>query len=97
PEPGFNALLLEAIAHRRRFRGRRGDLVALPTHHLTRLRSSDNRLDPRLSGAEQSNNSVIFGERLILKLFRRLEPGVNPDLEVSRFRTARRVPNVAPV
>jgi maltokinase len=35
-------------------------------------------------GAEQSNTSLVFGDRLILKLFRRLEPGVNPELEVTR-------------
>ena len=35
-------------------------------------------------GAEQSNSSLVFGDRLILKLFRRLEPGVNPELEVTR-------------
>ena len=37
---------------------------------------------------EQSNTSVVLGERLILKLYRLLEPGENPDLEVSLFLTA---------
>jgi maltokinase len=35
-------------------------------------------------GAEQSNSSLVFGDRLILKLFRRLQPGENPELEVTR-------------
>ena len=34
-------------------------------------------------GAEQSNSSVVLGQRVILKLFRRLQPGSNPDVEVS--------------
>jgi maltokinase len=40
---------------------------------------------PRLVASEQSNTSVVFGETLILKVFRRLEPGINPELEVLRF------------
>ncbi len=39
----------------------------------------------RLVGSEQSNSSVVFDEALILKVFRRLEPGINPELEVLRF------------
>jgi maltokinase len=35
-------------------------------------------------GAEQSNTSLVFGDSYILKLFRKLSPGVNPDLEVTR-------------
>jgi maltokinase len=38
----------------------------------------------KLLGAEQSNSSLVFANRLILKLFRLLEPGENPELEVTR-------------
>ncbi|WP_237536707.1 phosphotransferase [Streptomyces sp. SID5785] len=41
-------------------------------------------LPPRLLRAEQSNSSVVYGDRLIAKLFRRIRPGTNPDLELPR-------------
>jgi maltokinase len=49
----------------------------------------------RPMGAEQSNSSVVFGDELVLKVFRRLEPGVNPELEMLRFLSAREFPNIA--
>ncbi|MGW3117535.1 maltokinase N-terminal cap-like domain-containing protein [Streptomyces sp. NPDC001107] len=39
-------------------------------------------LVPRLMTAEQSNSSVVYGDTFILKLLRRVLPGVNPDLEL---------------
>jgi len=43
------------------------------------------QLTPRRSTAEQSNSSILFGDRLILKLFRRQQAGENPDVEIGRF------------
>jgi maltokinase len=49
----------------------------------------------RLVGTEQSNSSVVFDDELILKAYRRLEPGINPELEMLRFLTEREFPNIA--
>ena len=43
----------------------------------------------RVLGGEQSNTSIVFGDALIMKLFRRLEPGPNPDVEIGRFLATR--------
>ena len=49
----------------------------------------------RLVGAEQSNSSIVFDETVILKVFRRLEPGINPELELLRFLGERGFQNIA--
>jgi trehalose synthase-fused probable maltokinase len=48
----------------------------------------------RLVSSEQSNSSVVFDEALILKVFRRLEPGINPELEMLRFLTEQGFRNI---
>jgi maltokinase len=52
-------------------------------------------MDARAVGAEQSNTSIVFDDELILKVFRRLEPGINPELEMLRFLTEHGFANVA--
>jgi trehalose synthase-fused probable maltokinase len=51
--------------------------------------------DARPMGVEQSNTSVVFDERLVLKLYRRLEAGINPELELLRFLTERGFSGIA--
>jgi maltokinase len=51
----------------------------------------------RAMGVEQSNSSLVFDDKLVLKVFRKLEPGINPELELLRFLTAREFPNIAPL
>jgi maltose alpha-D-glucosyltransferase/alpha-amylase len=86
----FSAALLESIVRRRSFRGANGELQASPT---PALRAQVNgaglaELEPSIGKAEQSNTSIAYGNKLFLKLFRRVEPGLNPDLEIGQFLTA---------
>jgi maltose alpha-D-glucosyltransferase/alpha-amylase len=86
--PGFTDALLAAIARRRRAASPSGTLVGSTTKAFARLRGQETiRLEAALAVTEQTNNSVVFGERLILKISRRLEEGLNPELEVGRFLT----------
>jgi maltose alpha-D-glucosyltransferase/alpha-amylase len=75
------------------------------------IRAAQSRLFPQLRdqvppdatvsqmGVEQSNTSIVYADRLILKLFRRMQAGLNPDLELSLHLSERatftRVPAVA--
>jgi trehalose synthase-fused probable maltokinase len=84
----FNQSLLSAITCKTVSKGRHGDLIGARTSALDR--ECDDKALPlkaTVSRAEQSNSSIIFEDRYILKLFRKLEPGVNPDIEIGAFLT----------
>src|SRR5262249_9770993 len=68
----FCKALLTLIASRRGLEGKRGELVASHTAVMRKLRIEKGlALDPLISKAEQSNSSVVYGNRLILKIFRK--------------------------
>jgi len=48
-------------------------------------------------GVEQSNSSIVFGDQTVLKVFRKLEPGINPELELLQFLTRQEYANIAPL
>ena len=73
-DPDLTATLLAAIA---------GQSTIGPLHFTRRPGARiDTALESLVLTAEQSNTSLLFGEKAILKVFRRLSPGPNPDLEV---------------
>jgi maltose alpha-D-glucosyltransferase / alpha-amylase len=96
--PAFSSALLEAIGRRRSFKGADGELEGSAAAAFRAIRGNSTiPLRPSLGRAEQSNTSVVFGDRFFLKLFRKLEAGLNPDLELGRFLTAKEFTGTPPL
>jgi maltose alpha-D-glucosyltransferase/alpha-amylase len=94
----FCELLMHALTSKRRLRGSRGSVGVRQTPALRQiLRETDGPLQPMLFRAEQTNTSVVYGGRLILKVFRRSEEGVNPDFDVGLFLNQRGLEHVPAV
>ncbi|MGE3804830.1 MAG: maltose alpha-D-glucosyltransferase [Gemmataceae bacterium] len=94
----FCSALLQALKTGRTLETDEGDVHGSVYAGFDKFRELDEAtLAPSLGRAEQSNTSVIFGRQLILKAFRRIDEGINPDLEIGRFLSAKGFPNTAPV
>ncbi len=95
----FLSELLEIIERERELPGEKGRLRGFRAAAFSDLSSSSDVQQPKVLTGEQSNSSVIYGERVILKFYRRVEKGENPDLEIGRFLTQRvgfpHVPRIA--
>jgi maltose alpha-D-glucosyltransferase/alpha-amylase len=98
-DPAVTRVLRDTVLRRRRLRGTQGSVRSGVTVAVAPYRGMDVAgLEPRVARVEQSNTSIGFGDRLILKLLRRTAPGQNPDLEIGRFLTERAAfPHVAPL
>lgn len=88
-EPGFRTWLLQTLIDGSELRAGTGrlhvDLLGDAPAVLAALRDAPSRV----LGVEQSNSSIVYGSGAFIKLFRRLQPGVNPDAELTRFLTAK--------
>jgi maltose alpha-D-glucosyltransferase/alpha-amylase len=84
----FHQILLDKIIERKSIKGEKGEFVFIPGKRMRQF------LDPKalplrssVLKAEQSNTSIHYEKTFILKFFRRLENGVNPDVEIEKFLT----------
>ncbi len=95
----FCRMLVRALGVRHELTLAQGRLRFESTHAYKQL-VGDNvgALPVRPIGLEQSNSSVVIGERVILKFYRRLQSGINPDLEMTHFLTdISPFPHIAPL
>ncbi|MFT7840957.1 aminoglycoside phosphotransferase [Saccharothrix sp. BKS2] len=87
----LNAVLLRLIGQR----AGRGGVGFTPEPSFAG--ASKRGLVGRPIGAEQSNTSIVYGDRYILKLYRRVAAGLNPDLEAHRALRRARSRHIAPL
>lgn len=85
--PRFQAWLLARLAAPATVAMQAGTLVFEPTSVLSRYLAAAQTGESRVITGEQSNTSIIYGDAAILKAFRKLQPGVNPDIEIGAFLT----------
>ncbi len=85
-DESFGRALLDVVARRRQLKGAAGIVHGTPSRAFRELRGTG-ELHAQVLKTEQSNTAIVYGDRLFLKLFRRVEAGENTDLEVGRFLT----------
>ncbi len=90
--------LLSLISQKGTLSSKGGIIRGVPSSLLPELTHDEKSDMPaRRSSAEQSNTSILFGDRLIMKCFRKQEFGPNPDTEIARFLTEHtNFTNIAP-
>jgi len=80
--------LLTFIERAQRVQGRSGSMHGVPGSELEALRGAgETDLAVKRGSAEQSNTSIFYDDRLVMKLFRRQRGGPNPDCEIGRYLT----------
>ena len=89
--------ILALIENAAELRARRGSIRGVTSPTFSEVRGDEDSLPSRPGSAEQSNSSILYGDRLILKLFRRQQVGPNPDCEMGAYLTENvRFENVPP-
>ncbi len=88
-DEGFRRSLLAMVTRRIRIRGFAGTLAATPAAALRRAVEAldEPAMASQVLRVEQTNTGIVYGQALILKLYRRLDEGLNPDIEIGRFLT----------
>ena len=86
-DPAFGAALVQGMVEGREMPLGEGARLKFSGSEALHAEPPVTQADVRRLGGEQSNTSIAVGERMMLKIYRRLSPGVNPEVEIGRFLT----------
>jgi maltose alpha-D-glucosyltransferase/alpha-amylase len=86
-DPDYRSEIYRIIREQRKLQARRGEIVGSATAAFAA--AEDLSANSSVLRGEQSNSSILFGTQYFLKIFRKLEEGINPDVEITRFLTER--------
>jgi len=97
-DENFCSALLQVVAGRRKIKGKNGEVQGIHSRNFRRLLDERGLMvSSRVVSAEQSNSSVLYEDMFILKLYRKIEDGKNPELEiVQRLTENARFNNIPP-
>ena len=87
-DPRFHRMLLDGVVAGETFLGRAGSLTCTAGISTFEV-DLDASIESAVSTSSRGETYIDFGSGFAIKLFRRIEPGVNPDLELRRFLTER--------
>ncbi|WP_366654348.1 maltose alpha-D-glucosyltransferase [Fodinicurvata sp. EGI_FJ10296] len=87
-ESDFVHALINAMRNGKQLAGRTGHLECRAGQTLSEMPAQPDEPVRRM-GVEQSNTSLVIGDRMVLKVLRRLMPGIHPEIEIVRFLTER--------
>jgi maltose alpha-D-glucosyltransferase / alpha-amylase len=94
----FCRALVAAVGARTRLATAHGEITFLPTDaYATLVGTEVGALPVTLPSAQTSNTTVTIGDRIFVKGYRRLQPGINPEVEVGVFLTGAGFANTVPV
>jgi len=91
--PAFAKALLDLIRERDHLRNGHGEIESTRTAAMRQVLNSDPTPDPVVHNTEEGNVTALFQDKVVLKFFRRLGQGVNPELEIGRFLTDKDFPH----
>lgn len=91
--PAFASALLNLLREHDRLHNEHGEIESSRTTELRRALNAAPLPAPSTHNTDDNNATVVFQDRVVLKFFRRLGEGMNPELEIGQYLTARNFPH----